>query len=80
MLCQAIDQFLQGHQLLLIHQCELLNEINKMLEACVEVGFLAEGYDFGEVTVVDVCVDSEEAFEDIFDYALEVFRERNTDL
>lgn len=36
-----------------------LNEVQKMLEASVEVGLRAHGFDVSEVRVVDVCVDAE---------------------
>ena len=39
---QSVYQLLQRCQLLLINQFELLDEVDKMFERCVEMSFLAE--------------------------------------
>jgi hypothetical protein len=63
-------------ELLLVDQFELLNKVDEVLEAGVEVRLGAEADDLLEVRVVDVGVDAEEAREDLFDDALEVLWER----
>ena len=56
-----------------------IDEQDVVLEACVEMWLEAELHDDGVVVAVDVGVDAVQAFEDLLDGCLEVFRERDAD-
>ena len=51
-----------------------------MFEASVEVGLSFEDHDMVEMRVVDMCVHSEEAFEDNLDNIDEILWEPDSDL
>lgn len=57
------------------HQQAHLSEVHKMLEAGIQVGFLAQAANASEMCVVNVCVHSEEALEHGAHYVHEVWRE-----
>jgi len=69
----------QGCQLLCLDQRELIDEVDEVLEASVEMGLSAQQHDVLEVGVVDVSIHSEKTFEDYFDDCFEVARERNAE-
>jgi hypothetical protein len=56
----------------------LTDKIDEMLEACVQMVFKPKGHDMLKVRVVDVCINSEESFEDDFDNRKEGFWEWDT--
>jgi hypothetical protein len=55
-----------------------LNEEDKMFEGSVEMCLLPQLYNFWEVLVVDVGINSKQPLQDSFSYREEIFRERNT--
>jgi len=55
-----------------------LNEEDKMFEGSVEMCLLTQLYNFWEVLVVDVGINSKQSLQDSFSYRKEIFRERNT--
>ena len=50
---QSVYQLLQRCQLLLINQFELLDEVDKMFERCVEMSFLAERHNLLQHTTIE---------------------------
>ena len=50
---EAVYQLLQRCQLLLINQFELLDEVDKMFERCVEMSFLAERHNLLQHTTIE---------------------------
>ena len=50
---QSVYQLLQWSELLLINQFELLDEVNKMFERCVEMSFLAERHNLLQHTTIE---------------------------
>lgn len=55
-----------------------LNEVDEVLERCVQMSLFAERGNLLEMRVIDVCVDAEEALEDVLHDRLEVLGERHT--
>ena len=49
---QSVYQLLQWSELLLINQFELLDEVDKMFERCVEMSFLAERHNLLQHTKI----------------------------
>ena len=70
-----LDQLGKRSKILGVDKLILINEIDKVLEACIEMGFELQAHDVFEVRVVDVCVDSKESFKDGFYKRLEVVGE-----
>ena len=60
------------------HQKAYLGEVHKMLEAGIQVGFLAQAANASEVCVINVCIHSEEALEHGAHHVNEVRREGDT--
>jgi hypothetical protein len=52
------NQFLEWSQFLLVDQVEFLDKEDEMLEAGIQMRFLAQTDNLGKVRVVDVGVDS----------------------
>ena len=69
---------MQRCQLFRLDQRELVDKVDKVLEARVQMGFSRQEHYVLEMRVVDVCVYSEQAFEDDFDDSFKVAREGNT--
>jgi hypothetical protein len=74
-LLELLDEVSEGGEVLLLDEFELVDEVDEMLEAGVEVVLEAEADDVGEVGVVDVRVDPEQALEDGLDLLQEVLGE-----
>ena len=70
-----MDQFRERSKLLGIDEVELVDEVDEVLEAGVQVRLGREEHDVLEVSVVDVSIDSEETLEDDLDDVEEVLRE-----
>lgn len=75
-----LDEFGQRCQFLLLHQLELVDEVDKVLEARVEVVLEPQRQDLLEVRMVDVRVHSEHPFEYGFYDLAERLRKRYSDL
>ena len=69
-------QVLERGQLLGLDEFELVDKVDEVLEARVEVGLSAQPHDLLEVRVVDVRVDPEQPREDLLHHRLEVLGER----
>ena len=63
-LLELLNQLSQGGQLLRVHQVELVNEINKVLEASVQMSLRLQHHDVLEVSVVNVGVHPKQPLED----------------
>ena len=50
---------MQRREFFLLYELELVDEVDEVFKACVEVGLCGEQHDVLEVGVVDVGVDSE---------------------
>ena len=74
-----MDQFGKGRELFSIYEVKLVDEVDEVLEACVEVGLCREEHDMLEVCVVDVSIHSEETLENDLDDIEEIFREGDTE-
>ena len=74
-----MDQFGKGRELFSIYEVKLVDEVDEVLEACVEVGLCREEHDVLEVCVVDVSIHSEETLENDLDDIEEIFREGDTE-
>ena len=72
---KSVNQIRQRCHLSLVHQVELFNEIEEVLEACIQMCFFSQRDDFLEMGVVDMSVDSKEALEDLLHYSNKVLRE-----
>ena len=75
-----MDQFGKGRELFSIYEVKLVDEVDEVLEACVEVGLCREEHDMLEVCVVDVSVNSEQSFEDYLDDVHEIARKWDANL
>ena len=56
------------------HQRKLVDEVDEVLEACVEMRLCRQQHDVLEVSVVDVSIHSEQSLEDHFDDCFEIAR------
>ena len=74
-----MDQFGKGREFFGIYEVELVDEVDEMLEARVEVSLRREKHDVLKVRVVDVCIHSEETLENDCDDVEEIFREGDTE-
>ena len=74
-----MDQLGKGRKLFGIYEVKLVDEVDEMLEARVEVGLCREEHDVLEVCVVDVSIHSEETRENDLDDVEEIFGEGNTE-
>ena len=74
-----MDQFGKGRELFSIYEVKLVDEVDEVLEACVEVGLCREEHDVLKVCVVDVSIHSEETLENDLDDIEEIFREGDTE-
>ena len=70
-----MDQFGKGRELFGIYEVKLIDEVDEVLEARVEVGLCREEHYVLEVCVVDVSIHSEETLENDLDDVEEIFRE-----
>ena len=77
---ECLDEGLEGCELLLIDEAELVDKVYEVLEGGVEVGLLAKADDALEVAVVDVGVHAEQPLEDVLHDLLERRGERDADL
>ena len=75
---QAFDEFVERGELFLVDEIKLLDEEDEVLERRVEVSLFAELDYLLEVLMVNVSVDSEQAFENCFRYGREVLRKRHS--
>ena len=74
-----LDQFGKGRELFGIYEVKLIDEVDEVLEARVEVGLCREEHYVLEVCVVDVSIHSEETLENDLDDVEEIFGEGNTE-
>lgn len=74
---KLLDELLEWRELSLVDEVELLDEEDEVLEAGVEVRLLAQFHDLGEVLVVYVGVDAEQALQDRLGDGQEVLGERD---
>ena len=74
-----MDQLGKGRELFGIYEVKLVDEVDEVLEARVEVGFCREEHDVLEVCVVDVSIHSEETLENDLDNVEEIFGEGDTE-
>ena len=74
-----LDQFGKGRELFSIYEVKLVDEVDEVLEACVEVGLCREEHDMLEVCVVDVSIHSEETLENDLDDIEDIFREGDSE-
>lgn len=56
---QFINQFLQGCLLLALNQSKFLYKKDEMFEGCVEVSLLSKLYNFREMLVINMSIDTE---------------------
>jgi nucleosome binding factor SPN SPT16 subunit len=64
----------------LFYKSKLVNEVNKVFEASVEMVFCTQTHNMLEVSVINVSINSEQSLEDHFNDADEVFRKWNANL
>ena len=74
-----MDQLGKGRELFGVYKVKLVDEVDEMLEARVEVSLRREEHDVLEVCVVDVSIHSEETLENDLDDVEEIFGEGNTE-
>jgi hypothetical protein len=79
-LLELLNQLSQRGKLFLVNEVELVNEIDEVLETCVEMGLSREEHDMLEMSMVDVGVNSEESLENNLDDVDEVFGEGHSEL
>ena len=63
---------MEGGKLLWLHQLELVDVINEVLKTGVQVCFGRQKHYVLEVSMVNVCIHTEQALEDHLDYVYEV--------
>lgn len=73
-----LDELRKRSELLRVHQLELVDEVDEVLEAGIEVRLRREQHDVLEVGMVDVCIHSEEPLEDYLYDVHEVLGEGNS--
>merc|ERR1712228_507515 len=74
----VIDRVRQRRQFPLVDQLELLHEINKVLEARVQMGLSIKLHDLLNVVVVHMSVDSKESLQNRLYDLPKVFRKRHS--
>jgi hypothetical protein len=74
-----LDQLGKGRELFGVYKVKLVDEVDEMLEARVEVSLRREEHDVLEVCVVDVSIHSEETLENDLDDVKEIFWEGDTE-
>lgn len=70
---------MQWSEFFSFHERKLVNKVDEVLKACIQVRLCRQKHYVLEVSMVDVCIDSEQSLEDHFDYGLEVAREGHTE-
>ena len=76
---QLLNDVLERHEFLLLHQTEFLDEKRKMLERGVEMWLHAQRDDILEVLMVNMGVDAEEPFEDSLGVGEKILGKRHAD-
>lgn len=71
------DELSEGFHFGFFDETEFGDEVVEVLEASIEMSFLAEGYNAVEMAVVDVGVDAEQTFKNCLNHRLERLGERH---
>ena len=71
---ELLDQLGQWSKFSLINQVELVDEINEMLETCVQMCFSTQEHDVLEMGVIDMCINSKKSLEDDLNDVHEILR------
>jgi hypothetical protein len=77
---ELLNEFVKRREFFHFHHLELVDKVDEMLEAGVEMGFSRKQHDVLKVGVVDVRVNSEQSLKDHLYYVDKVSGERNAQL
>ena len=76
---ELLDQFVQRRKLLRLYKLELIDVVDEVLEARVQMSLCREQHYVLEVRVVDMRVHSEETLENHLNYVHKIARKRYSD-